>query len=57
MKIITSTVAAAVIASFASVSVANESKGTELGFTNVDKHAAESTYGKRADRKRDLTRI
>ena len=57
MKIITSTVAAVVIASFASVSVAGESKGTELGFTNVDKHASESTYGKRAERKRDLTRI
>ncbi len=56
MKTITSTVAAIVIASFASVSIAGEAKSAEVGFKNIDKEISTNVYGKRADRKRDLTR-
>ncbi len=52
MKVITSTVFAVMFASFASVSMADEVKGT--GFTSVDQANPVCSYGKRIDRKRDL---
>ncbi|GAA3916277.1 hypothetical protein [Litoribacillus peritrichatus] len=57
MKTITSTLTAIIFASFASISVAADSKEASAGFNSVDQHASTSTYGKKADRKRDLTRI
>ncbi len=52
MKVITSTLFAVVFASFASVSMADNITAT--GFSASDSVNKVCTYGKRADRKRDL---
>ncbi|GAA3916263.1 hypothetical protein [Litoribacillus peritrichatus] len=52
MKTITSAIFAIAFSSFATVSIADTPAST--GFTTVDQANAVCTYGKRADRKRDL---
>ncbi|GAA3916271.1 hypothetical protein [Litoribacillus peritrichatus] len=57
MKTIATTITALTFASLASVSSAYEVKAADLGFKSIDKEVSTAISGKKADRKRDLTRI